>query len=179
MNKFLIAICLVLSACASPTLAPVQQGNADKLPLSNAEQNSDTSNALTVQSIALTQSDIDAQALNGNAPPELHSVYFDFGAFQIRPEANKVIQQQVDFMKAHAGAKVMLEGNTDERGSNEFNLALADMRAIAVKKLMRVSGIDESRIRTSSFGEEKPRLTCHEERCWKENRRVDFFYKAN
>ena len=172
MNKFLMPACLLLCACASPTLAPVQQGGAG----AGSEQRSQNLSSNTVQANALSRADIDAQALNGKAVLDLHSVYFAYGSFEIRAEDSKVIQLQVAAMKAHTEMKVTLEGNTDERGSNEFNLALADTRANAVKKLLLVSGIEASRINTVSFGEEKPRLTCHEERCWMENRRVDFVY---
>lgn len=178
MNKLLIVVCLVLSACASPTLAPVQQGGEGGRG-AGSEQGSQNLSANTVQSGVLSQAEIDAQALAARTAQDLQSVYFDYGTSEIRPEGSKAILQQVDFMKSHAGMQVTLEGNTDERGSNEFNLALADTRANAVKKLMLVSGIEATRINTVSFGEEKPRLTCHEERCWKENRRVDFVYKVN
>lgn len=175
MNKLLIAACLVLAACASPTLAPIQQGAEG----AGGAQGSQGLSSNAMQTGVLSQADLDAQALAAQAAQtgDLQSVYFDYGTSEIRPEYSKVIQQQIDFMKSHAKALVTLEGNTDERGSNEFNLALADTRANAVKKLMMVSGIEDARIRTTSFGEEKPRLTCHEERCWKENRRVDFVYK--
>ena len=175
MNKLLIALCLVLCACASPTLAPVQQGTQG----AETAQGTQSLSGSSLQSGALSQSEIDAQALNGKVVQDLYSVYFDYGSSRIRPEDSKIMQQQIDFMKSNSAIQLMLEGNTDERGSNEFNLALADTRANAVKKLMLVSGIEATRIRTSSFGEEKPRLTCHEERCWRENRRVDFVYKAN
>jgi len=101
------------------------------------------------------------------------SVYFDFNEFTIKPEYREVIQQQADFMKAH-GNTVTLEGNSDERGSSEFNLALGSKRANSVRKALEFLGVPSSQIKSVSFGEEKPKLSCHEEKCWQENRRVDF-----
>ncbi len=72
-----------------------------------------------------------------------------------------------------------MEGNADERGSAEYNLALGDRRANAVRKNLELLGIPTAQIKTLSFGEEKPRLLCHEEKCWQENRRDDFVHKLN
>lgn len=108
-----------------------------------------------------------------------NSVYFDFDRFSIKPEFREVIQRQGDFLKAHNNIDVTLEGNADERGSNEYNLALGDKRANAVRKALELMGIANNRISAVSFGEEKPRLNCHEEKCWMENRRVDFTGKQD
>ncbi|MBI3479928.1 MAG: peptidoglycan-associated lipoprotein Pal [Nitrosomonadales bacterium] len=107
------------------------------------------------------------------------SVYFDFDAFVVKPEYHDVIQQQADFIKAHQDETVVLDGNADERGSNEYNLALGDRRADAVRKNLELLGVAAGKISVVSFGEEKPRLACHEEKCWQENRRVDFVHKLN
>jgi peptidoglycan-associated lipoprotein len=172
MKKFVIATSLLLAACAASTPAPIKVAPG-------AQPSASSSNAS--QTGTLTQSDLDAQALaaqsgqNGKVSGD--SVYFDYDASSIRPEYAKVIQKHVDDMKAHPEEVVTLEGNTDERGSDEFNIALGESRAFAVRKMMLDLGIPVSRIKTISFGAQKPRLTCHEESCWKENRRVDFAYK--
>ncbi len=172
MKKLAIAVSLMLAACASSTPAPIKQ-----------ESQQSSSSANTPQTGVLSQAEIDARALAAQADQMaaqtrgLHSVYFDYGTVDIKPEYSAVIAQQADFMKSHPDDVVTLEGNTDERGSDEFNLALGETRASAVRKVMQVLGIPDSRIKTVSFGEEKPRLTCHEESCWKENRRVDFVHK--
>lgn len=170
MKKLIIAATLVLASCAASTPAPIAPGS----------QQPGTS-ASTAQTGGLTQAEIDARALAAQGSKaqaqDLQSVYFDYSAFDIKPVYSKVIEQQADFMKAHPDDVVTLQGNTDERGSDEFNLALGDTRANTVRKMMLVLGIPGSRIKTVSFGEEKPRLTCHDESCWKENRRVDFIHK--
>jgi len=106
------------------------------------------------------------------------SIYFDRDQFTIKSEYNSIIQQQAEFAKAH-GQPLTLEGNADERGSSEYNLALGSKRANAVKKSLEILGVPAKQIKSLSFGEEKPKASCHEEKCWQENRRVDFNGKSD
>lgn len=107
------------------------------------------------------------------------SIYFDFDTFLVKPEYRDLLQQHADILKTHPGDTVTLEGNADERGSPEYNLAIGNKRAHAVKLQLTLLGIAGSRIQEVSFGEEKPRATCHDETCWQQNRRVDFAYRSN
>lgn len=107
------------------------------------------------------------------------SVYFDFDKYAVKPEYLEIVRQQAEFIKMHKNIIVTLEGNADERGSAEYNLALGDKRANAVRKNLELLGVPATQIRAASMGEEKPRLTCHEKKCWKENRRSDFIHKIN
>ena len=102
------------------------------------------------------------------------SIYFDFDQFIVKPEYRDVLQQQANFAISHTNDIVTIQGNADERGSEEYNLALGDRRANAARKDLELLGVPTSQIKTVSFGEEKPRAICHEENCWKENRRDDF-----
>lgn len=170
MNKFTLAIasCLVLSACAS---APTKS-TSQTAPQSTVQSKDQTG--------ALSQSELDARKLAEQIQSlKNKSVYFDFDKSSINPEYRDVVQQQADFLKAHGNDSVTLEGNCDERGSSEYNLALGDRRANAVRKELESLGVFATQIKTVSFGEEKPRLTCHEEKCWKENRRVDFNHQLS
>ena len=107
------------------------------------------------------------------------SIYFDFDKADIKPEYKDVIVKQAEFIKAHKNDVVTVEGNCDERGSTEYNVALGDRRANAARNSLELLGVPETQIKTVSLGEEKPRLTCHEENCWKENRRDDFVHGLN
>ncbi len=107
------------------------------------------------------------------------SVYFDFDKSDVKSEFQNVIKEQEGFSQANKNDTVTLEGNCDERGSSEYNLALGDRRAQSVSRKLQIIGLQKERINTVSNGEEKPRLTCHEESCWKENRRVDFIHNLN
>ena len=89
-------------------------------------------------------------------------------------EYNNVLQQQAEILKRYNKIAVSVEGNADERGSSEYNLALGQKRAEAVRKALVILGVPDARIEAVSFGEEKPKATCPEEKCWSQNRRVDF-----
>ena len=107
------------------------------------------------------------------------SIYFDFDTFVVKPEYRDLLQQHADILQAHPNDSVTLEGNADERGSPEYNLAIGNKRAHAVKVQLTLLGIAGSRIDEVSYGEEKPRAMCHEESCWQQNRRVDFVYRPD
>ena len=102
------------------------------------------------------------------------SIYFDLDKAVVTSEYKASIQNEAVQIKSHKNSVVTLEGNCDERGSAEYNLSLGKRRADAVKKLLVAAGVHAKQIKTTSLGSEKPKLTCHDESCWKENRRVDF-----
>jgi len=106
------------------------------------------------------------------------SVYFDYDNFTIKTEYNTLLQQQADLLKRYPKLWVSLEGNTDERGNSEYNLSLGQKRAEAVRKALTLLGVPEAKIEAVSFGKEKPKADCHEEKCWSQNRRVDFSGKT-
>lgn len=128
----------------------------------------------------MSQADIDAQKLADQLQQlKSKSVYFDFDSASVKNEYKDVVKQQADFVKAHGNDVVTVEGNCDERGSTEFNLALGEKRASAVRKELGFLGVNAVQVKVVSFGEEKPRMTCHEEKCWKENRRADFSHNLH
>jgi peptidoglycan-associated lipoprotein len=102
------------------------------------------------------------------------SVYFDFDGSAIKTDQTSAVSEHAKLAIAFSNDHVTLQGNCDERGSREYNLALGQRRADAVKQSMVLLGVPQERIETISFGKEKPRSLCHEEACWAENRRADF-----
>jgi peptidoglycan-associated lipoprotein len=104
------------------------------------------------------------------------SVYFDFDSNVVKDEFRPVVQAHARYMVEKKDAKIRVEGNCDERGSREYNLALGQRRAEAVKRVMTVLGVQEGRIETVSFGEEKPAAAGHDEAAWAQNRRGDIKY---
>jgi len=104
-------------------------------------------------------------------------VHFAFDSSAIDDEARAIIEAHAAHLAANPDIKIQLEGNCDERGTREYNLALGERRAQAVEQMMKVLGVAGSRIKTVSYGEEKPLCQEHNESCWRQNRRVDIVYK--
>ncbi len=105
------------------------------------------------------------------------SVYFDFDKFDIKPESQATITAFSNYMKVDGNARLVIEGNADERGTTEYNLALGQKRSEAVKKALGVLGAPVNRIEAISNGEEKPRAKGSTEGAWAENRRADLIVK--
>jgi peptidoglycan-associated lipoprotein len=106
------------------------------------------------------------------------SVYYPFDVYVVQEADLPLVQAHAQYLSAHSDRRVRLEGNCDERGSTEYNLALGQRRADGVSKMLMLSDVQDKQLETVSYGEEKPRLDCHEEKCWKENRRTDLNYNA-
>lgn len=105
-------------------------------------------------------------------------VYFDFDKSNIKPEFQALIAAHAAFLKKYPDARVILQGNTDERGSPEYNMALGQRRADAVKQALEVLGVNNNQIETISFGEEKPAALGHDEAAWRLNRRTVIVYQG-
>ncbi len=108
----------------------------------------------------------------------LAPVYFDFDHSELRPDQRAVLDSKLPVMKANPTVRIRIEGNADERGSDEYNLALGMRRAQATRKYLIDNGIDAGRIDVASNGEEKPVCQGHDEDCWKQNRRDEFVIVA-
>ncbi|MHB1100444.1 MAG: peptidoglycan-associated lipoprotein Pal [Burkholderiales bacterium] len=106
------------------------------------------------------------------------SVYYDFDKSIVKDEYKPMVKAHSEYLVGHASAKVQLQGNCDERGSREYNLALGQRRADSVKKLMEAAGASAAQISTVSYGSEKPRASGHNEEAWAQNRRTDIVYQS-
>jgi len=114
-------------------------------------------------------------APGGSQGPDLkRSVYFEFDKYDVKPEYRALVESNARWLKANPKARLTIEGNADERGSREYNVALGQRRAEAVGKIMVLLGARPEQIEAVSWGEEKPRGTGHDETSWAENRRSDF-----
>ncbi len=110
----------------------------------------------------------------GRTSSGLAAVYFDFDKFSVRNDMVSRLQDDAKWLKDNAKAKIRIEGNCDERGSNEYNLALGERRANSAKEYLTNLGIAPDRLETLSYGEEKPLALGHNEEAWGENRRTHF-----
>jgi peptidoglycan-associated lipoprotein len=106
------------------------------------------------------------------------SVYFAFDEFAVRDEFRALLQSHATWLAGHRDARMLIQGNTDERGSREYNIALGQRRAEAMKRMLVLMGAAESQIDAVSLGKEKPRRDGHTEADWAENRRGDILYNA-
>ena len=103
-------------------------------------------------------------------------VFFDYDKYDVRPDQQAALQADAQFLSQHPTMHFTIEGHCDERGSTEYNLALGDNRANAVKNALVQAGVGADRIRTISYGKEKPFCTESNEQCWQQNRRGHFVY---
>lgn len=112
-----------------------------------------------------------------NSPLAKREVYFEFDSFAILPEYQTIIEAHAAYLSQHRDKHIVIEGNTDELGSREYNLALGQKRADAVRRAMSTLGVDDSQMESISFGEEKPRVPGTDEQSLSQNRRADISYR--
>lgn len=157
----LTSICLVISACST---TPRSEG---------VEPGSSTGAAGHVSPPGAGETEAQRQERVLKMLAE-KSIYFAYDDFSIQPHYQDLLQQSYAVLKSAPPVSIMLEGNADERGSTEYNLALGQKRAESVKNALKLLGMPDGNMEAISYGKERPRATCSEEKCWAENRRVDF-----
>jgi peptidoglycan-associated lipoprotein len=118
----------------------------------------------------------------GRAPgnrnsPNARSVYFEFDKSELSSEDRRLVEANASYLRQHPDSKVRVEGNADERGSAEYNLALGQRRAENVARALRAGGVSDDRLEAVSYGKEKPKAEGHDEKSWAQNRRSDMVYR--
>jgi peptidoglycan-associated lipoprotein len=108
----------------------------------------------------------------------LQDAYFDYDQADLRDDARTALAANAEWLKKFPSIQLLVEGHCDERGTNEYNLALGDRRANAAKEYLASLGVDGSRVRTVSYGEERPFCNESAESCWQQNRRGHFVITA-
>ncbi len=114
-----------------------------------------------------------------SSPLYQRSVYFDFNEYTVQTKYQKQLSAHASFLKANPKQKVIIQGNTDDRGTAEYNLALGQRRSDAVRKSLNLMGVSDDQMETVSFGKEKPKAEGDSEAAWAENRRADIVYITN
>jgi len=173
MKKLVISIVLVnlLAACASKK--EPESVAAPATPTQKVEKQVEGSKTTPAAPSAAT----DIDPLNDpNSILSKRSAYYPFDVAVVQDEDKPMVQAHAKYLAGHSNRNVRLEGNCDERGSNEYNLSLGQRRADGVKKMLELGGAKASQLDNVSYGEEKPRCTDHDEACWKQNRRTDLNY---
>jgi peptidoglycan-associated lipoprotein len=171
MKKLVLPALLVsvLAACSS-TGGPEQTG-----PAKVEERGGAGTEVPTVTAPSVSGSGI-AALTDPNNILSKRSVYFDFDQYVIKSEYRPLVEAHAKFLVGHPEMKMLIQGNADERGSREYNLALGQKRADAVKQALQVLGAKDGQIESVSLGEEKPKCTESTETCYAQNRRGDMLY---
>ncbi|KAB2902838.1 peptidoglycan-associated lipoprotein Pal [Paenacidovorax monticola] len=170
-----VTVAALMAGCSSGVKldnAPVEDKSATSTA-ANAGANSGNTAQSGVAGVDLSQSGRDGGGPQGVS----RIVYFDFDSYVIKPEYQSVLDAHARFIKAVPGRKVMLEGHTDERGGREYNLALGQKRAEAVRRSLGLLGVSDSQMEAVSFGKEKPAAQGNSEDAHAQNRRVELSYR--
>ena len=174
-SSMTILVAAVLGAC---TTLEEQGTPSTTLPSSSNLQGSATPSATAPaegRAAPITSTKPNPRATSTKiATPTKNSVYFDLDKDDIKPEFRGVIEQHAKYLSENPTSRARIEGNADERGSREYNLALGQRRAEAVINTLKLLNVPDSRLEAISYGEERPRRTGHDEPSWGENRRGDF-----
>jgi peptidoglycan-associated lipoprotein len=196
MKKLLsiVGLSVVLVACSSTpadqNAAPVDDRNPlarTTVPGPGSTTNPAGSSGLTGAAIAPgTGSTASTQAGPAGRTPlndpasilSKRSVFYDFDSFVVKDEYKPLIEAHGKYLRDNKSARIIIQGNTDERGGREYNLALGHKRAESVKKMLAILGVQEAQVETISFGKEKPRNPGTDEAAYAENRRSDIVYQG-
>jgi peptidoglycan-associated lipoprotein len=183
------AVAVVSAACggSKPQTAPTPVANADSIAAAERARQ-DSIEAARQDSIRRAQEEndriarqrsADSLAALGRSTEEVRGmlaamVHFDFDKATLRPEDTQALDDKIKILQANPNVHIRISGHCDERGSDEYNLALGNRRATAAKQYLVSHGIDASRIETVSYGEERPLAQGHDESAWSQNRRDEF-----
>lgn len=179
MNKILLPalLALILTACGTTgqqaTVEDRTEDQAATAPVTPAP---------TAESTGVGTGDVSGSALAADprkdpaSPLSKRSVYFDFDSYVVKDEYRSMLEAHAGYLRSKSDARLILQGNADERGSREYNLALGQKRAEAVRKALAVMGVSNAQVEAISFGEEKPRNSGSNESAYAENRRADLVY---
>ena len=169
-----LLVALVLAACSSKAVKESPQAGS---PINTQVQSSSTSQSDSASANAVTQSNGSVNPLTDpNNILSKRSVYFDFDKYEIKPEYQPLVSAHAEYLKSHPTTNTTLEGNADERGSREYNLALGQKRAVSIKRALSLLGVSDNQIETVSYGKERANTECNDEGCWQKDRHADIKY---
>lgn len=169
VTRFFLAamMAVLLSACASKVRLDDTAGNPDPPPGPNPVRPEPRLTCCLNEFALEEQREWNALVAKG-------SIYFDYDEYLVKDEYRPLLETFANYLRTHSRRQILLMGNTDERGSSEYNLALGQKRADAVRRMLILLGVPERQLEALSFGKEKPRATGSDETSWAINRRVDF-----
>ena len=190
MKKTILGLIIVgmLAGCSTVQNKPASvdtsqddAARAAKAAADKAAADKAAADQAAAQARALEQARLASQANPLKDPSNIlsqRSVFFGFNKYNVSDEYHPMLEAHATYLLAHSDAKVTLQGNTDDRGSSEYNLALGQRRADAVRKELNLLSVPDAQMEAVSFGKEKPRATGNNETAWQQNRRTDIVYQG-
>ncbi|MFA9275914.1 MAG: peptidoglycan-associated lipoprotein Pal [Candidatus Aquirickettsiella gammari] len=162
----LLASIALISACSTPVKLEEPAKIVEKSPEPKPADTREVKPVVAAEVDPLTQGALAKR-----------SIYFDFDSYVVKEEFKGIVEAHAKYLVANKGRKILVQGNTDERGGREYNIALGQKRAEAVRKALALLGVAEAQVEAVSLGEEKPKATGSDEASWAENRRSDIVYQ--
>ena len=181
MRRTLITVAssaLLFAGCASTPEEPRTGAQADQ---PSATSEAPRSQPQPFDGKAMAGTDLNAgksDPAGMKGIPSQLSIYYDYDEFRIKDEYRDTVEAHAKYLRENRSAKMVIQGNADERGSREYNLALGQRRAENAKKALLLRGVKDDQVESVSLGEEKPTCTDHAENCWWKNRRGDIRYSG-
>jgi peptidoglycan-associated lipoprotein len=174
INSFsAVALVALIAGCSSTSL----KETTGKVSDNPGKPATTVSEKETADPRSVSRVEADGNDLNAKGLLAKRSIYFDFDSFEVKPEFQSVLDAHGKNLIGNKNQKIIIQGNTDERGGREYNLALGAKRAESVRKVLNVMGVSDNQIETVSFGKEKPKATGRNEESYSENRRADIIYQ--
>jgi peptidoglycan-associated lipoprotein len=178
----ILALTAMLAACAG--------ASREQSPAGVEERSPGAAGAGGAQSQAIQGTGVSGTALGGQQAGGLsplkdpnnilskRSIYYDFDKYDVKDEYKPIVEAHAKYLREHPDAKMLIQGNTDERGSREYNVALGQRRADGVKNMLKLLGVRDDQVEAVSLGEEKPKAQGHDEEAYAQNRRCDMLYQG-
>jgi len=184
MNKLLVSafFAALLAGCASTQTPETGPPVEDRTPAAGSGAGGASTSPGSGSNIGGTATPGSGQGASALRDPNnilsRRSIYFDYDSDAVKDQYRPLVEAHARYLQSNRSARMTIQGNTDERGSREYNIALAQRRADSAKRMMQLLGAGESQIETVSFGEEKPRAEGNDEKAYAENRRADIVYQG-
>ena len=176
MKNLLVTFCAVIVLAACGSTVPLSDVPVTDATAKVVSGNGVDANGSGVKGNGVVPVDLGSASTQMNASSEPRIVYFDYDSYVIKPEFQSVIAAHARFVKAQAGRKIAIEGHTDETGGREYNLALGQKRADAVRSALAILGVPQAQMEAVSFGKEKPAVAGNDEAAFSKNRRAEIRY---
>jgi peptidoglycan-associated lipoprotein len=167
-----------LAACASSPTEQEPAGVEDRTATTAPKQDSTTTTA------PIAKVDVTGTSIAGIDPAvktgvlAQRSIFYDLDQYDIKDQYKPLVEAHAKYLRDNPGRKMLVQGNTDERGSREYNISLGQKRSEGVKKMLLLLGVREEQVESVSLGEEKPRAEGHDEQAWAQNRRSDILHQG-